>query len=348
MGASDDADAIHDDENGEINALTTKTYPEANDVLLIEDVADSNNKKSILVSDLPTGAATDPDAIHDNVAAEISALTQKTAPMFDDLVVIEDSEASHAKKNTRLINIPRPLSRANLWYPPSSPHTYDDEFDSDTVDSAWSVYDYSAAQAGSIVSGVDAYDTGFTSGSNIRADQNNNGRRSWLLTQSPANSHVIAMYKSITLPTNVLVWGRFRFTQRYTVTYDSIFSFGLYADSGGIPDNNNRVQMAYVIPSASTMVANFRVLVGGSTIVNNLTTDTVAQGQALEYFALHKIGTTYHGWIGTASGNWIYMGSGTSAAALVHASFLFYNTTAPPLIGGIDFLRMIETDNFLL
>lgn len=350
LSASDDPDAIHDDENGEINALTLKTYPEANDVLLIEDAAATFAKKSILVDDLPTGAATDPDAIHDNVSAEISALTQKTAPVLDDLVLIEDSEASHAKKRAKLRNIPRPASGANLWYPPSSPHSYDDEFDSDTVDSAWDVWDYTAAQAGSIVSGVDAYDTGFTSGSNIRADQNNNGRRSWLLVQTPANSHFITLHKDITLPTNAIVWGRFRFTQRYTVTYDSIFSFGLYADDSGIPDNvNNRVQIAYAFPNPTgTMRADLRIVSGGSTIADNWTTDVDAQGQALEYFAIHKIGTTYHGWVGTAAGNWIYMGSGTVATALVYATFLFYNTTAPPLIGGIDFLRMIETDNFLL
>jgi hypothetical protein len=50
-------------------------------------------------------AAGDPDAIHDNVGGEISALTEKIAPVSDDLVLIEDSAASNAKKKVKLLNV---------------------------------------------------------------------------------------------------------------------------------------------------------------------------------------------------------------------------------------------------
>lgn len=46
----------------------------------------------------PGGGGTDPDAIHDNVSGEIAAITAKTIPAIDDLVIIEDSAASNAKK----------------------------------------------------------------------------------------------------------------------------------------------------------------------------------------------------------------------------------------------------------
>jgi hypothetical protein len=49
----------------------------------------------------PSGGA-DNDAIHDNVAAEISAVTEKTAIVSADLVLIEDSEASNAKKRAQV------------------------------------------------------------------------------------------------------------------------------------------------------------------------------------------------------------------------------------------------------
>jgi len=52
------------------------------------------------------GGSTDADAIHDNVAAEISAVTEKTAPVAADLALIEDSAASNAKKRIQLGNIP--------------------------------------------------------------------------------------------------------------------------------------------------------------------------------------------------------------------------------------------------
>lgn len=51
-------------------------------------------------------AGTDDEAIHDNVAAEINAVTEKAVPVIADLMLIEDSEASNAKKKVELGNLP--------------------------------------------------------------------------------------------------------------------------------------------------------------------------------------------------------------------------------------------------
>lgn len=51
------------------------------------------------------GTAVDSDAIHDNVSGEISALTEKVTPVGDDLILIEDSAASNAKKKVKLSNV---------------------------------------------------------------------------------------------------------------------------------------------------------------------------------------------------------------------------------------------------
>jgi hypothetical protein len=87
-------------------------------MLVIEDSADSNNKKKILISSLPGGTTAHAfgGALHSqdtiaNVqgrlssgkfittdAAEISTLTEKTSPVGADLVLIEDSAAANAKK----------------------------------------------------------------------------------------------------------------------------------------------------------------------------------------------------------------------------------------------------------
>lgn len=48
----------------------------------------------------------DGDAIHDNVASEISAVTEKTTPVDNDLLLIEDSAASNAKKSLKIGNLP--------------------------------------------------------------------------------------------------------------------------------------------------------------------------------------------------------------------------------------------------
>lgn len=51
------------------------------------------------------GPRTDPDAIHDNVAGEITAITEKATPVAADVVVIEDSEDSNNKKRVQIGNI---------------------------------------------------------------------------------------------------------------------------------------------------------------------------------------------------------------------------------------------------
>jgi hypothetical protein len=50
-----DTEAIHDNVAGEINAIAAKGAPTGTDVLLIEDAADSFNKKKVLITNLPGG-----------------------------------------------------------------------------------------------------------------------------------------------------------------------------------------------------------------------------------------------------------------------------------------------------
>lgn len=57
-------------------------------------------------SDISDLDHTDTDAIHDNVSGEIAAITEKTTPHDNDLLLIEDSEASNAKKRLKISNLP--------------------------------------------------------------------------------------------------------------------------------------------------------------------------------------------------------------------------------------------------
>lgn len=52
------------------------------------------------------GGGTDANAIHDNVVAEISAITEKASPVGADILVIEDSAASYAKRRVQITNLP--------------------------------------------------------------------------------------------------------------------------------------------------------------------------------------------------------------------------------------------------
>jgi len=48
----------------------------------------------------------DAHAVHDNVAGEIAAINEKATPVSADLLIIEDSEDSNAKKKVQIGNLP--------------------------------------------------------------------------------------------------------------------------------------------------------------------------------------------------------------------------------------------------
>ena len=60
--------------------------------------------RALDAADLP--AESDATALHDNVAGEISAITEKVTPVAADLIVIEDSAAGNAKKRVQVGNLP--------------------------------------------------------------------------------------------------------------------------------------------------------------------------------------------------------------------------------------------------
>lgn len=75
------------------------------DHILVADDSDSDNLKKMLLSDV-LGGGTDAAAIHKSTAAEISTIAEKTTPVGDDLLLIEDSAASNVKKKIKVSNLP--------------------------------------------------------------------------------------------------------------------------------------------------------------------------------------------------------------------------------------------------
>jgi hypothetical protein len=101
-----DSDAIHDNVNGEINAVSPKGSPVTSDLLLIEDSGDTYSKKKITLGDIDDIVThTDSDAIHDNVNGEIAAIDLKSSLSTSDIVLIEDSGDSNNKKRTTVNDI---------------------------------------------------------------------------------------------------------------------------------------------------------------------------------------------------------------------------------------------------
>tara|TARA_R110002050_G_scaffold59892_2_gene133354 strand:- start:727 stop:1608 length:882 start_codon:yes stop_codon:yes gene_type:complete len=109
-GGGTDANAVHVNVGSEISAITAKATPTSSDILLIEDAADSNNKKKITIGDLP--ATSDANAVHVNAANEITAITEKTSVDNQDEFILEDSDASYVKKSITRKNIVKPISNS--------------------------------------------------------------------------------------------------------------------------------------------------------------------------------------------------------------------------------------------
>ena len=106
-GGGTDANAVHVNVGGEINGIAAKGTPTSSDILLIEDAADSNNKKKITIADLP--ATSDANAVHVNAANEITAITEKTTVASDDEFIIEDSADSGNKKSIKRKAVVNPI-----------------------------------------------------------------------------------------------------------------------------------------------------------------------------------------------------------------------------------------------
>jgi hypothetical protein len=100
-----DPNAVHDNVADEINQIADKASPVGADVLIIEDSTGGTwTKKKVSITNLPGGA--DADAIHDNVSNEIQVITPKGSPVGADVIIIEDSAATWAKKSVLISNLP--------------------------------------------------------------------------------------------------------------------------------------------------------------------------------------------------------------------------------------------------
>jgi hypothetical protein len=243
---------------------------------------------------------------------------------------------------------------SNLWAPPATPHDEDDEFEETTL-SGWTGVRSIQFSADGYFSydTVDAYDT--TVHLDDRLPVNVHGvRRSWAIVQPPSRNRIYSVYKAYTLPTNLLVIARMKFSigAPSIGNNDATCGICLTEATAGKPQYNSRVAMVLNEADSDTTQAQSYYQTSGGTISGSVnSTDIDLQGQALEYVAIHKIGTTFHCWAGTAGGNWIYFDgySGLDFTPdMVSLEFSNFVANNPAVkVMGIDFIRFYETDNFL-
>lgn len=247
-------------------------------------------------------------------------------------------------------------------YELASPRAYsnalNDEFDTDTLASGWAAYQpFTGAAATISLDTVDAYDTAHTAAGTVRVNVNPARRPSWMLIQAPDDGNATApdrgyvIHKSVTLPTNVIVWARLKFGRIGATLADSSIGLCLGASSGSLFDHDNQVAV-WLNNSAAGPVPQARldrVDAGVHAVVG--TSSGSGLGLGGEHVVIHKRGTVYHGWAGTNGGNWFYLGSYTHASTLNRVGICVLNTgvDAPGVcVAGVDFVRFITAENFLL
>jgi len=130
-GASggEDVNAVHVNQANEIAGVTSKGTPTVNDFLLIEDVADGNSKKKITIGDIP--ATSDVNAVHVNVANEITAIIEKTTVSNQDEFIIEDSSSSFVKKSIKRKTLINPINNNTETATTLTPNI--DEYEQESV-----------------------------------------------------------------------------------------------------------------------------------------------------------------------------------------------------------------------
>lgn len=106
MGFTYDETAIHSGLAGEINALTEKTTPVDDDLVVIEDSADSNAKKKVKLSNLGGGAET----LDDLTDVDTSGVTDGQVLKYDD----DTSTWLPANDDTGSGSLPTPSAKGDL------------------------------------------------------------------------------------------------------------------------------------------------------------------------------------------------------------------------------------------
>lgn len=189
----------------------------------------------------------------------------------------------------------------------------------------------------------------------------NGTRRSHLLMQGMTSGgggafYFPPIYKAVTLGTNELISTRMAIDCITGISAgDSLIGFLLYTGAG-VPDVNgittDRVALYLNVSAGGQLKVRHDVVVAGvATIVNYNISGPVSNGfgsmlEPIEYLWLHKLGTTYHAWCASSSGNVIYLGSLTYAGAVDHLAIAVGNVTlhapgAPR--SAIDYIRFKAT-----
>lgn len=222
---------------------------------------------------------------------------------------------------------------------PATPHAADDEFETTNL-TGWST-------SAGYLSGtaVNPYNTDATA--NGWRGNHNSMRPSWMLIQPSTGAYVNTIYKAVTINTDQMVMARINFNYRGGagaapgINADSTIGLFMTRIVAGAPDGVNFAGVYINISDSGVMAAQASMT--GQSGINAIFNYA---SHALEYVLIQKISAQYYFWVGSASGNWIhvgtyaYGGSALNGVSIVAAN----NSGAAPgnMIMGVDFVRFYD------
>ncbi len=222
---------------------------------------------------------------------------------------------------------------------PLIPNANDDEFEADTLDPSWSRFGN--------WNNVNAIDPGAsfsTTGSRWSLNGLPAGaaaRRSWFMVQADANTNQ-GIRKPITFPSEYFIWSRASFNYLNAGQTNNDYSCRLMISE---LVSGHYIDIALNESDANTVQTEFSYNQGvptGIGATNNVGGAGATQGQASHTVGIQCLSGTYHGWVLSSTGNWIWMGSQVfTGTAPTHANLIFTTVGNTPsnAIGGFDFLR---------
>lgn len=232
--------------------------------------------------------------------------------------------------------------KGEIWYPPSSPSIYDDEFTSDTVGSGSSnAWDFSGSvglTSGTLPDFTASFSSGLTRYNIVRGTH--------LRFQCPADSKTKYFHKQLgggELP-NGLYWVRISSYYKFgnVTANDGSFGFGLFATNVDGPDSGNNIEIFANEPD--TNLVGFQAQkVEASVVTAVQSSDMENVGIPYEYLAIIKKGSDFDCYI-KGTGYWTHIETFNSygGTAVDRVGFRGFNsaTTDPGnVIFDVDFFR---------
>lgn len=233
----------------------------------------------------------------------------------------------------------------NLWDKPLNPSVYDDEFDSTTLDPAWT------PSAGWVQGGIDPYAS--FAGGDIRYELHTERRPSWLMVQRPTGVGA-TLTKSFNFAGDFFVYTRVALSLRSSGTGATAEDQLLMSISADPFDTNNRIniQLGCISGSNNFAAQFYRTTGGANTFIGNTANDfSGSLGMpAIEALGITRRGQNYDGWAFGASGHALWLGTTTHTFTPGAVLLNFLNTTDTNpgnRILGVDFIRFREGSAWL-